>query len=258
METPAAGDRPARRDHLADVRRRCAELRRGDEDSFEHWLASATERADPTMAWLGLLFALLVGYELAVDLSPAAARTLEIAGWTIWAVFVAEFAAKLWLAPRRARFVRRHWVQALALIVPTLRALRFLRLVRLGRALPSARVLSSSYRTVGSARALLSSRLGYLGAIGVVVTVAAAELAFLFERDTARPAFDSFGDAVLWASSVVLALQGDPVPTSTGGRLVMLAGFAFGLVLIASLAGTLGAFLIEGGHERRSRQEREP
>jgi hypothetical protein len=35
----------------------------------------------------------------------------------------------------------------------------------------------------------------------------------------------------------------------------MLAGFAFGLILVASLAGTLGAFLIEGGHERATDRE---
>lgn len=249
MGAPArrADDRHRR---TVSLRSRCADLRRGDDDAFERWAAGATERLDPAMAWLGVLFALLVGYELAVDLSPAAARALEIAGWTIWAVFLAEFAVKVWLAPRRRRFLRRNWIQAVALLVPTLRLLRFLRLVRLGRALPGARVLSSSYRGVGSARALFGSRLGYLGAIGVVVTVAAAQLAFLFERDVSEPAFDSFGDAILWASAVVLALQGDPVPASTGGRIVMLAGFAFGLVLIASLAGTVGAFLIEGRRER--------
>ena len=32
----------------------------------------------------------------------------------IWLVFLLEFAAKLWLAPRRLRFLRRHWFQAAA------------------------------------------------------------------------------------------------------------------------------------------------
>jgi hypothetical protein len=36
-------------------------------------------------------------------------------------VFLVEFLAKLWLAPRRPRFLRRHWLQAAALVVPTLR-----------------------------------------------------------------------------------------------------------------------------------------
>jgi len=224
------------------------------DDEFDAWLDEVTERADPLMAWLGVVFALLVGFEFAVEVSPPTARALEWTAWGIWALFLLEFAAKLWLAPRRARFLRRHWFQVVALVVPTLRVLRFLRLLRLGRALPAARVVSSSYRSVGTARRLFRSRLGYLAATAVVVSVAVAELAFLFERDQPDPAVSSFGDALLWSLATVLALQGDPVPTSVGGRLVMLAGFLFGLVVVASLAGTVGAFLVE---ERRERAERE-
>ena len=226
----------------------------GDEGEFERWLAWVTERADPTMAWLGVVFALLVGFELTVELSPRAAAALRFAGWAIWAVFLTEFLAKLWLAPRRLRFVRRHWIQVLMLAVPALRILRFVRLLRLGRALPAARVVSSSYRSAGTAKRLFRSRLGYLGAVGVVVSVALAQIAFVLERGT-DGVFDSFGDALLWSFAVVLALQGDPVPTSAGGRVAMLLGFAFGLVVIASLAGTVGAYLVEERRERAVTEE---
>ncbi len=227
-----------------------------DEQQFDEWVRWATERADPFMAWLGTLFALLVGYELAVDVTPRASVVLEIAGWAIWAVFALEFAGKFWLAPVKRRFLRRHWLQLTMLAVPTLRVLRFLRLLRVGRALPAARVVSSSYRSVGTARRLFRSRLAYLGGTVVVVAVAIAELAFLFERDAAEPAFESFGDAVLWGFSVVLALQGDPVPASAGARVVMLAGFVFGLVVVASLAGTIGAYFVEERRERAGGEER--
>jgi voltage-gated potassium channel len=215
-----------------------------DEAEYDSWLEEVTERADPFMAWLGVLFALLLGYELVVDLQPSTSRALLITGWGIWFVFAMEFAAKLWLAPRKGRFLRRHWVQAAGLALPALRVLRLVRLLRLGRAFPAARVLSSSYRTVGSARRLLGSRLGYLGATAAVLTIAAAQLAYLFERDAERGIFDGFGDALLWAFAVVVGLQGSPVPTTLGAHLVMLGGFVVGLVLIASLAGTLGAFLV--------------
>ena len=167
-----------------------------------------------------------------------------------------EFAAHLYLAPQRLRYVRRHWIRALAILIPTLRFLRFVRLLRLGRALPAARVVTSSYRIAGTARKLLSTRLAYLGALATVVAVAVAELAFLFERDAAQPAFTSFGDAVLWAFTVVVALQGDPTPTTTGARIVMLAGFAFGLVVVASLAGSIGAFLVDDRRERADAEDR--
>lgn len=228
-----------------------------DEHELEQRLEVALERADPFMAWLGVLFALLVGYELAVDLGSDAARVLAIAGWVIWALFLTEFAAHLYLAPQRLRYLRRHWVRGLAILIPTLRFLRFVRLLRLGRALPAARVVTSSYRVAGTARKLLSTRLAYLGALATVVAVAVAELAYLFERDAAQPAFSSFGDAVLWALGVVIALHADPSPTTTGARLTMLAGFAFGLVVVASLAGSIGAFLVDDRRERADAEERE-
>jgi len=218
------------------------------EDEFEAWVVDVTERADPLMAWLGVVFALLVGFELTVTLGPRTATALSTAGWIIWAVFLLELLAKLWLSPRRARFVRRHWVQVLMLLLPFLRALSFLRLMRLGRALPASRVLSSSYRNVGTARRLVGSRLGYLGAVSVVVAVGVAELAFVLEREAAT--FRSFGDAILWSLAVVLAGQGDPVPQTIGGRLTMLAGFGFGVVVVAALAGAIGAFLIDDRRER--------
>jgi voltage-gated potassium channel len=226
------------------------------EADFEDWLADVTERLDPFMAWLGVVFALLVGYELAVELDDAAARAVSIAGWVIWGVFALEFGVKLWLAPRRRRFLKRHWLQVAGLLIPTLRILRFVRLVRLGRALPAARVLSASYRGLAPARQLLRSRLGYLAAVSIVVAVAAAELAYLFERDRSDSAFDSFGDALVWGFSTVLALQADPVPQSVGARIVMLVGFGFGLVIVASLAGTVGAFLVEGRREREGPVQR--
>lgn len=226
------------------------------DDDLEERLEQALERADPFMAWLGVLFALLVGYELAVDLGPVARQVLSIGGWVIWALFVTEFVAHLYLAPQRLRYVRRHWIRAVAILIPTLRILRFARLLRLGRALPAARVVTSSYRVAGTARRLLRTRLSYLGALATVVAVAVAELAFLFERDAARPAFSSFGDAMLWALTVVVALQGDPTPTTTGARLVMLAGFAFGLVVVATLAGSIGAFLVDDRRERADAEER--
>ncbi len=139
-----------------------------------------------------------------MELGPLTRRVITAVGWAIWALFAAELAAGLWLAPSRGRFLRRHWLQLAGLLVPTLRVLRFVPLLRrLGRALPAARVLSTSYRTAGSARRLLR----YLVAVSGVVVIAVAELAFLFERSHPRGVFPSFGDALLWSFATVVALR---------------------------------------------------
>jgi hypothetical protein len=163
-----------------------------------------------------VLFALVVGYELAVDLGPTAARVLTVGGWVIWGAFALELLAQPFLAPDRVRFLCRHWFQVVGLLVPTLRLLRFTRLLRLGRALPAARVVTSSYRVAGTPRSLLRERLAFLAGVSVVAVIAVAEIAFIFEREAPDPAFESFGDAVLRACALVVALQGDPTPTSVG------------------------------------------
>jgi voltage-gated potassium channel len=229
--------------------------KRRSESEFDAWLTATSDRADPFMAWLGVLFALLVGFEVSAEPGPEASRWLMIAGWSIWALFAAELAVDLWLAPSRLRFLRRRWWQVLLLAVPFLRVLRFVRLLRLGRALPASRVVSSSYRAAGTARFLLRSRLAYLGGLGSIMAIAAAQLAYLFERDRPDAVFETFGDALLWSFATVIALQGDPVPESVGGRVVMLFAFVVGLVVIASLAGVIGAFLVDERRERAAADE---
>ena len=231
------------------VRLPCPPRSDRDEPGFERWLAQQTERLDPVMAFLGVVFALLAIFELADSgLSDDWRRVLAVSTWAIWGVFLVEFAAKAIAAPSLPRFLRRHWLAVLMLLVPTLRVLRFGSLLRLGRALPAARVVSTSYRATGVARRLASSRAGYLAAVAVIATLALAQIEWLLERD--HGTFATFGDAVVWAAAVVVANQGDPVPATAAGRMLMIAGFTLGLVLVASLAGIVGAYLLEERRER--------
>lgn len=220
------------------------------ESQFDGWAAATMERADPFMAWLGVLFALLVGFDIAAEPARPWDRIIDWVGWTIWALFALEFGLQLWFAPNRRRYLRRHWWQPPMIVLPTLRVFRFFRLVRLGRAFPAGRVVSSSYRAAGTAKVLLRSRTGYLAGLATVATIAVAELVYLFEREADEGIFDHFGEAILWSLAAVLALQGDPVPSSVGGQLAMILAFLTGLVVIAALAGTVGAYLVDERRER--------
>src|SRR5580658_4386595 len=51
--------------------------------------------------------------------------------YLVWAVFAAEYLLKLYLAPSRWTFFRRHLIDLLVIAVPVLRPLRLLRLLRL-------------------------------------------------------------------------------------------------------------------------------
>ena len=219
-------------------------------DAGQARLEALAERLDPFMAWLGVVFALVVGYEIAVELTPRSAAVLHTIGWVIWAIFLAEFLLGLWLAPHKGRYFREQWFSALALLLPTLRLLRFVRLLRLGRALPAARVASASYRSIGTAKRVARSRLGYIAAVSTVVVIAIAEAAYLFERDRQDGVFASFGDALLWSASTVFGQQAEPVPASVGAQIAMIVGFVLGTTVVAAVAATLGAWFVDERRER--------
>jgi voltage-gated potassium channel len=109
----------------------------------EIWADELLDRLTPAMSAFGILFLLVVlGEQLTVP-GSAMSAVLTVLGWVLWAVFVAEFVARMVVAPDTGRFLRRHWWQGLFLVVPFLRILRLVRAVRLLR---TGRVLSSAVR----------------------------------------------------------------------------------------------------------------
>lgn len=208
----------------------------------ERLAALFERRLDPVMAVLAVVWAAFVFYELA---APADQRDeLRIIGDVVWGIFVLEFVAKLAISGRPLRFVRRRWPSVLFLALPALRALRVVASLRTLRLLPVARVVGSSYRTIGTARSLLGSRLVFLAVTTLAVVVGGAQLLFLLEPGGGAGA-DRLGETLWWSAN--LALSGTYVfePASLLGRIVSLLLSGYAMVVFASLAATLGTFFVE-------------
>ena len=221
----ADDDRPA-----THVRR----LRAMSEDSRERWAHAFAARLDVPMSVLGVLFLLLVLAQT-VATSPAVQRWLGVAGWALWAVFVAEYLLRLYVAPSKGRFLRKTWWQVVFLVVPFLRFLRLVALLRLARA---GRVVSSAVRSSRSAGRLLSSRLGWLGALSAIVVLSASQLLYAFGG------YDVYGDALY--DVALLTITGEP--TGRDGALARLLDVVLALYSVgvfAVLAGSLGAFFLD-------------
>ena len=78
--------------------------------------------------------AFLVAYAVPIlnpDLPTWAATTCRWMAWVAWAVFVADYFARLLLAEHRRRYIPRHPLDLLVIVLPLLRPLRLLRLVAL-------------------------------------------------------------------------------------------------------------------------------
>jgi voltage-gated potassium channel len=202
------------------------------------------ERLDIPMAVLAVVWVALIAYEL---VAPESLRNeLTLLGNAIWLVFVIEFAVKLAISGHPWRFVRRRWPSLLFLLLPALRVLRIFRVLRVLRVLPAARVVGSSYRAIGTARALLGDRLGVVVVAFLVVTFAGGQLIFLLEPETAG----SLGEALWWSANASISANLLFEPHTLPGRLVALFLAAFAVVVFASVAATLGAYFIESRTER--------
>ncbi|MGY1722807.1 hypothetical protein [Blastococcus sp. SYSU DS0533] len=191
-------------------------------------------RLDKPMGALGLVFVLVVlGQSLARQ--PWLTTTLSVVGWVLWAVFVAEFVHRAVTARDQRRFWVRNWWQVIFLAVPFLRFARALALLRAARV---GGVVSAAVRGSRSAGRLLSGRIGWLGAVTVVVVLATSQLLYVLG------AYDSYGTALYDAA--LATIVGQPL-TADGGlaRVLDIALATYSVAVFATLAGALGAFYLE-------------
>ena len=204
-------------------------------------------------AWIALLVVEFVG-----DGLP---RSLEVAVWVIWAIFIGDFLLEFTIAPIKTLYLRTHWLTVLSLVLPAFRILRLasaLRLLRAGRVVRGVgllRVLTSINRGLASLRATAARRgVGYvISATALVMVVGSAGMAF-FESGTslARPPdlgdesaeIRDYGDAFWWTAYAMTT--GAPDTPATGeGKILGWFLSLFGLGVFGYLTATLASHFIE-------------
>ena len=102
----------------------------------EGLLEQVEQTLETPLILLGFVWLALLIVDLVWGLNPWLAGFMTV----IWIIFILEFALRLALAPNKPRFFRRNWLTAVSLVLPALRALRALAVVRL--ALRGARLVS--------------------------------------------------------------------------------------------------------------------
>jgi voltage-gated potassium channel len=196
-------------------------------------------RLDRPMGFLGVLFLFVVLGQLLVT-EPGWTRFLSVTGWVFWAIFVAEFALRAYLAGFQAAFWRRNWWQLLFLLVPFLRFVRALQAARLLRVTRVARVggiVSAGVRGSRSAGRLLSNRIGWLGAVTLVVILAASQLLYAMESH------NDYTTALYEAALATITGTGISA-TDPFAKVLQLVLAVYSVAVFATLAGSLGAFFL--------------
>jgi hypothetical protein len=95
-----------------------------------------------------------------------------------------------------------------------------------------------------------------LAVVTVGVDLVCAVLALLFERDAAQTQITSFGTALFWTSTQLLTVSSQMQnPLTTAGRILDVGMELYAITIVATLAGSMGSFMVKRGREIERAQE---
>ncbi len=190
---------------------------------------SLTRRFDRPFLALGALWLLLWAIEPFVG--SFADTWLEAVEALIWGAFAGELVARVAVARPRLAYARRHWWEIGVVAIPGLRLLRLGRLI--------------GEKNGGSAEARLAQRLTTVVLVGVVLTVVSGRL--MFDFGDVRPYTTAVHDATLGA------IGGQTFTHRSGlAQALEVVLVAFHTLVVAALAGSIGAFFLRKSQDVRA------
>jgi len=213
---------------------------RGSAALREAWAEDLLDRMTPVMSALSIIFVLVVLGEQFARPGSGSAFGLLITGWVLWAIFAAEFVARLVVAPDTGAFWRRNWWQVIFLALPFLRILRLVRAVRFLR---TGRVLSSAVRSSRTARRVLGGRVTWLAVMSAIVVLCSSQLLYGLSD------YATYGGAL--HAAALATVTGEPLARGDGfaDTLEVLLAI-YSVVVFATLAGSLGAYFLANSSDR--------
>ncbi|MEE1939758.1 potassium channel family protein [Streptomyces sp. TRM 70361] len=215
-----------------------------DIQARERW----EQRTQGPLLLLSVLFA--VAYAVPIvrpDVAPWVKDACRAVEWGVWAVFAVDYAVRLWLSPRRWRFVRGQPLALLAVLLPLLQPLRLLRLVSAlllvgQRARMVSRVRVTTY-VAGSCAGLL-----VFGSLAVLEV----------ERKAPEGNIETLGDAVWWSFTTMTTVgYGDLAPTTGVGRLLAVGLMLSGIALLGVVTANIAAWFIARFDEEEAIEQRQ-
>lgn len=202
-----------------------------------------------------VVLVLLIVIEATQPLRPPWDRYVEWIGLAIWLLFGVEFALRLWLSPDRWAYLRSHWLDALAVALPAFRVFRVVRAARGARGVRALRLLVFGSRGADELIERLRKRkLGKLATVSAFVVLIGAALLFLSEQAPGSP-IQTFGDALYWATMMVVGTEGGLDMRTTLGRVVTIGLIGYSIVVFSYLIGAVASLWVERDREDRERRQ---
>jgi voltage-gated potassium channel len=200
--------------------------------------ADGYARWDRWLAWplvvLGLAFLVVLILPLARPMTSAESRALAAANLIIWAAFVFDYFARVYLSDDRRRFIRTHVLDLIVVAVPFLRPFRLLRLFA---------IVASTTRRAGGL--VVRQVTLYVIAVALVVMSCSAVVVYDAERKVPGSNIHSLSDAFWWAVTTVMTVgYGDRYPVSDTGRVVASILMVTGIALVGTITAAVASYFV--------------
>ena len=207
--------------------------------AFRADLHQRIQRAtDLPMLLLSIAFIVVIVWPIASPHLHSSTRTaLTATDDGIWAAFALEYAALVATAPNRRRYVVTHVPDLLMVLLPMIRPLRALRVLRLGSV-----AVSGAQRS----RHLLVSRAPlYAAGLAALAVVSAAVMELNAEQHAPGARIVNMGDAMWWAVTTMTTVgYGDFYPVTAAGKVIAASLMLTGIGLIGVITASVAAWFI--------------
>jgi voltage-gated potassium channel len=209
---------------------------------------------DVTMAGLALVYLGVGLVDEQHSIGPLTESRVAPVELAITAIFVAEFGLRFYVAPSRGAYLKGHWIDLLALLP----AIRWLRFLRMGRALVSAvelmrllrlgvlvRFLVELDRALSGMRRMAARHGVHVFLMTAVALVLIGGTVVWALEHTVNPSFHDYWDALWWAFATMTTVGYGNGPTTLPGRAIGAVVMILGIACFGVVTATVTAFFVE-------------